>query len=510
MRTALINGKIFCENQTFCQALLVEDHTILKTGSNAEILNEKNDTILDLKGKVVLPAFNDSHMHISMLGEILCDIDLSSCRSIKEIQQTILSFYNAHPNVSLLHGIGWNQDMLLEKRMLEKKDLDQILPHIPMVMERVCTHILTVNQAMIDQTLLPDSFDRRSGIAKENECVPFLKKVHRKSKETVRHHLECVATHCLSKGITSLQTADMKEDNFEMLFEVYEEFSKQKKIRLCHQFNIEDPQKIDQLLKMKPENPEFHQIGPIKLFMDGSLGARTALLKKPYADDPVTNGIQVICDQKFEEILQYAKDHHLQVITHAIGDQAIQKVLDHYKKFQDTGNPLRWGIVHVQITDKALIDQFRNQNILALIQPIFLEYDLHIVEDRVGKDLASTSYAFYSLPNISLGTDAPVEQIDPMNNLHCALFRQDYAYWPKDGWNIQEALSLKEALTAYTQGSAFVQFKEERLGKIAPGYLADLVVLDQDIFLNPTLLLNTQVLATMCNGKWVYKKENGL
>lgn len=510
MRTALINGKIACENQTFCQALLLEDNIILKTGSDIEILSEKNDTILDLKGKVVLPAFNDSHMHISMLGEVLCDIDLSSCRSIKEIQETILSFYNAHPDVFLLHGIGWNQDMLIEKRMLEKKDLDQILPHVPMVMERVCTHILTVNQAMIEQTSLPDSFDQRSGIAKENECVPFLKKIHQKLKETIRQHLETVADHCLAHGITSLQTADMKDDNFEEIFEVYEQFSKQEKIRLCHQFNIEDPKAIDRLLNMKPENPDFHQIGPIKLFMDGSLGARTALLKRPYTDDPDTTGIQVMSDQKFDEMLRYAKEHHLQVVTHAIGDQAIQKVLDHYKKYQDANNSLRWGIVHVQITDQALIDQFRNQNVLALIQPIFLEYDLHIVEERVGKDLASTSYAFRSLPNISLGTDSPVEQVDPMKNLHCALFRQDYAYWPKYGWNMQESLSLKDALAAYTQGSAFVQFKEDRLGKIAPGYLADLVVLDQDIFQDPELLLKTHVLATMCNGKWVYKKENGL
>lgn len=511
MKQALIHGKIYQGSGAFCEALLIENGTILQAGRTEDIA-PCADTVFDLQGRVVLPGFNDSHLHAMMVGETLCDVDLSACRSIADIQQAIRAYLDTHQGATLVHGIGWNQDQLEERRCLERHDLDAVSATIPMVMERVCTHVLTVNTAMKNKVnLVDEDFDPDTGIAQENACAPFLRDVRDKSEATILNQLETVAAHCLRHGITSIQTADIKDGNFERVFAAYARFAARQTLRITHQFHIEDIPTLERFLRTcQPRTTRFHRIGPIKAFMDGSLGARTAWLSSPYRDDPSTCGIQVTTAQKFQELAVYAKKKRLPLITHAIGDAAIACVLDQYEALQEPGNPLRWGVVHVQITGRDLLERFRSQNIVAYIQPVFLEYDLHIVEERVGKTLAATSYAFETLHDfgvpLCLGTDAPVESVDPFKNLHCAVFRQDYDRYPKNGWNAQERLSLEDAIDAYTQGSAFAQGMEKKLGKLEPGYWADLIVIDHDIFQDPKTLLETKALKTMCHGKWVYSR----
>ena len=197
---------------------------------------------------------------------------------------------------------------------------------------------------------------------------------------------------------------------------------------------------------------------------------------------------------------------------HAIGDGAIERVLDSYDAVcRDGKNPLRLGVIHVQITDKALLKRFTKNHILAYVQPIFLHYDIGMAEDRVGKDLAATSYAFKTLKDLgiheSFGTDCPVEDLNPIDNLYCAVNRRNLHGLPETGFHTEESMDIYDAVDAYTTESAYASFEENVKGRLLPGYYADLVVLSEDIFsLDPLKLRNVKVDATMVDGRFVFER----
>jgi predicted amidohydrolase YtcJ len=256
---------------------------------------------------------------------------------------------------------------------------------------------------------------------------------------------------------------------------------------------------------------EFNLSGPLKLFVDGSLGARTAQLRKPYKDDPSTSGIQCMSEEELDHYVSLADQNDVSVAIHAIGDQAMTFVLDAYQKVIKNENKLRHGIIHCQITDLPLLHRFKAMDILAYVQPIFLHYDMHIVESRVGKDLASTSYAFKTMEDLKLhvsyGTDSPVEGLNVFQNIHCAIHRQDLKNNPPNGFYPLEKVDLETAIDNYTLGGAYANFQEKHLGRLLEGYKADLVILDKDIFTcDPSTIKDIQVELTMVNGVIVYQK----
>jgi hypothetical protein len=216
--------------------------------------------------------------------------------------------------------------------------------------------------------------------------------------------------------------------------------------------------------------------------------------------------------EEMDAIVAKASKHKMQVITHAIGDAAIEEVLNSYEKVIKNGNnPLRHGVVHCQITDLGLLKRFRDLNVLAFVQPIFLHYDMHIVESRVGKKLASTSYAFNTMDrlgvHVSYGTDCPVEDLDPFANLHCAVSRQDLSNYPDNGFYSDEKVDIYRAVDNYTVASAYASFEENEKGRIKPGEYADIVMLDKNIFSVPSNeIKTTQVLMTILGGNIVYER----
>ena len=199
------------------------------------------------------------------------------------------------------------------------------------------------------------------------------------------------------------------------------------------------------------------------------------------------------------------------MIAHAIGDRAVETVLDAFEGACEDGvNPKRLGVVHVQIADPELLQRFAKMGAVAYVQPIFLDYDIGIVADRVGEELASTSYAFGTLRDqgvhVAFGTDSPVEDMNPFDNLYCAVTRQRKNGEPVGGYGPNERFDMMQAIDAYTLEGAYCEFEENRKGRLLPGYLADLVVLNQDLFtIAPDEIRQTKVLATMVNGRWVYE-----
>jgi len=258
-------------------------------------------------------------------------------------------------------------------------------------------------------------------------------------------------------------------------------------------------------------------MGASKLFADGSLGSRTAFMREPYHDDPSTRGFQAHSQEEMDALVRKNHENGFQVIVHAIGDAAIDEVITAFEKVignsatSGRNNDLRHGIVHCQITDLPLLQRMAHNNILAFMQPIFLTHDLYVIENRVGKELAATSYALAAMKRLGIktayGTDSPVESMNPIECIDCAVNRHDVANgYPEEGFYPSECVDVYTAVDAYTAGSAYAEFAEGRKGRIKPGVFADMTLLDKDIFTIPKKEIRTaRVLWTMVGGKIAYR-----
>jgi predicted amidohydrolase YtcJ len=253
-------------------------------------------------------------------------------------------------------------------------------------------------------------------------------------------------------------------------------------------------------------------LGPLKLFKDGSLGARTATMRHEYLDDPGNYGVEALSDDLMDQLVQLAAQNGMQTVTHVIGDDAIEKTVASYEKVMKDGeNILRNSLIHCQITDKALLERIKASGSLIAYQPIFLQCDMYAVESRCGKELSSTSYAMRTAKDMdihaSYGTDSPVEDCNPFPNIYAAVNRKDLKGKPEGGFNPQECVDIYDAIDAYTLESAYHEFQEDVKGRIKPGYFADMVVLDRDIFTIDSMeIIDVLPVMTIVDGKVVYEE----
>lgn len=532
MDRILINGKIYVDKDNFQEAMWIKDGLIAQVGSNEEILKHDAHSFFDLGGRTVLPGFNDSHLHLTMVGAGMNTLGLNGARSIEDIIQLGKDFLNEHGEISALYGRGWNQDFFTkgEKRLLNRHDLDQISTQIPVVFSRVCGHVVSSNtRAMellgIDENTLVDGGTielgedgKPKGIFNENATGLILNAIPEKSYNQREMEFLAAADYAIRNGITSVQSCDIMSGDFEPVFEMIHKIYGQKKtsLRYGHQFNFQDINDFRRYLETEFKNnsydEKFLSKGALKLFKDGSLGARTALMRREFEDAPGNLGVAALSDEQLQELYDLASKNGIRAITHAIGDGACESVINAIEKTLEKGeNSLRHGIVHLQITSLDQLERIAGLKIPVMYQPIFLDYDINIVEDRVGKDLAATSYAFNSLYRlgapVSLGTDSPVEDLNPFPNIYCAVTRKTIGGHPEGGFNPKECMSLEDAIDAYTIGSAFNEFKESFKGRLKPGYVADLIVLDRDIFtVAPDEIKDIKVDRTMIDGDFVYVK----
>ncbi len=531
MTTILYHGNIYVRQGQFAEALLIEDNMIRRIGSNEEILQEAPAEAerIDLAGRTVLPGFNDSHMHLQMVGRDMQTVNLYGATSIQEVIRRGRAFLSEHPVPagSVVNGSGWNQDYFSDEvRLLNRHDLDQISTEHILIFSRACGHVLTANTLAIETASVTaatpqpagghfdtDADGSPNGIFRESANALIYRLQPAEDLPAILHSLNLAMDYAASQGITSVQTMDVNSNNTEIMLAAYTEvLAERPTLRVYHQCNITT---LDALHAFAAKGyltgkvNGLQMIGPIKLFMDGSLGARTALMRQPYADDPTTSGIQCVDQTELNQLVAEANQLGFQVTAHAIGDGAIELILNAYESVQQVGqNPLRNGVVHCQITDPAQLQRFLSYDILAQVQPIFLHYDLHIVRERVGSTLADTSYAFGSMQqmgiHVSFGTDSPVENMNPFHNIYCAVTRRDLN--GSAPYNPSEAYTVADAVDAYTLGSAYVSFEENKKGRLQPGFLADLVVLSDDIFsIAPTEIKDITAVMTIVDGRIVYR-----
>lgn len=491
---------------------------------------------LDCGGQQLLPGFNDSHMHWLHYVKARMGADLRSCRSLKAVLEEMARFLREEfdPQSGLwLMGEGWNQDFFTdEKRFPNREDLDGISREIPIFIMRTCYHIGALNTpalaalGLTEQTaewgdfLERDGQGRLTGVVKEALLDAIKSRIPTPDERELARHMAREQVRLFEKGVTSVQSDDfLYAPRPYVLMEELLRLSRQGtlQLRIGEQVVLPAWEDMDRFFDQERLGGGFGdrrvKYACVKLLADGSLGARTAYLLRPYADAPETCGLPIYRQEELTRLVCRAHGHNMAVAIHAIGDGAVQMCQNAIRQARDT---MPWyrprhGIVHCQITEQAQVRAFRELELIAYVQPVFLDYDIHIVKERVGQALADTSYAFrdYMEEGVctAFGTDCPVEDFDPMRGIYCAVTRRDLQ--GRGPYRPEQAVTRRQALYAYTAAGAYASRDEDWKGRIAPGFVADFITVDHDLLTCPAReILQTRVTRTFIDGKPVWDREN--
>ena len=527
MKTIYYNGQVYTGEGTLQQAFVVEDGLFAYTGDSqtAKSYADEKTQLVDLQGRFVCPGFNDSHMHVLGFGKLLRDIQLAKhTNSLKEML-AYLKEKSADTEGWIL-GRGWNQDYFEDvSRMPNRLDLDTVSSERPICIVRCCGHGLVVNSKAMELLNLPEEFvqpeggsiDAENGIFYDNAMELIYQLIPAPSKEEIKTMILTACKKLNAYGITSAQTDDycaFLNVDWSLIHEAYQELEAEGKltVRIYEQSNITSVEELERFVKaggVTGTGSDLYKFGPLKMLGDGALGARTAFLSIPYADDPATYGIPVYSKELMEAMISYANEHQMQVAVHTIGDACLDWVLAAYEKAlkECPREDHRHGIVHCQIMRPDQWKKIEELGLHVYAQSIFLDYDINIVEERVGAELAKTSYCWKTLMKqgvtVSNGSDAPVELPDVMAGIQCAVTRKTLngakEYLP------EEAFTREEAIDSYTIQAARASFEEAKKGKIQEGMLADFVILDENLLeVEENRIKDVKVLETYLNGANVY------
>lgn len=538
MKTIYKNGKVYTGELPLVQAFVVENGVFAFAGSDEEAvaLAAEGDKIVDLNGKFVCSGFNDSHMHLLGYGSSLMKAQLAvHTNSLKDMIQCLSDFLAEHPKKdgAWLEGRGWNQDYFTDAdRMPNRYDLDKVSTEVPICAVRACGHCLVVNSKALEilgvtaETPQPDGGQigmengEPDGRFFDNAMDPVYEKIPVPEKEEIKDMIRMACKGLNQFGVTSSQTDDYcayRSVPWQVINEAYQELEQagELTVRVYEQSNFTDLASLKEFVEagnVTGVGTDRFKIGPLKMLGDGALGARTAFLSRPYADDPSTCGLPVFSQETMDEMIGYANAHGMHVAVHAIGDACLDRILHACEKAlkECPREDHRHGVVHCQITRPDQLEKIAELGMHIYAQSIFLDYDNHIVEERVGKELAKTSYSWKTLMkkgvSVSNGTDCPVELPDALACMQCAVTRttlhdQVGPYLP------EEAFTVQEALDSYTIRSAEASFEEKVKGGIAEGMMADFVVLGANPFETAEdAIKDIPVCQTYVGGELVYQR----
>lgn len=531
MRTIYHNATVYAGILPLQQAFIVEDNRFVFVGGNEEALSYPADYIVDLNGAFVCPGFVDSHMHLLNFGQALTIAPLAEhTHSLKDMLDCL--FQTAPGRGGWIVGRGWNQDYFSDiKRMPNRWDLDKASADHPVCAIRACGHALAVNSKALDLLGITSSTPQieggqivmengePNGVFFDNAMELVLSAIPAPGKEDVKNMIRSACKALNGYGITSCQSDDygiFPDLPWQTVNEAYHELeaSGELTVRVYEQANFPKIDKLAEFVESGNKTgvgSDFFRIGPLKLLGDGALGARTAYLSRPYADDPSTVGLSVFTPEEFDLLIGYANAHGMQAAVHCIGDACMDLVLSSIEKAlkENPREDHRHGIVHCQITRPDQLKRIAENKLHVYAQSIFLDYDINIVHPRVGEELAASSYSWKTLmkmgATISNGSDCPVELPRALAGIQCAVTRctldGNGPYLP------HEAFTVQEAIDSFTKAGAYASFEENKKGQIAPGMLADFVVLGENPFeADPFAIKDIPILKTFLGGSEVYSK----
>ncbi len=532
-----LNGNIYTmdEEQPKATAIAVKGQSLIYVGNNEDITKYigNNTKITDLEGKTVIPGLMEGHMHLPMLGENLLKIDAFWKPKAEIIAAVKAEVSKVQPG-EWITGFGWNDTIWEDKSYPTKAELDVVAPENPVILERTDGHMIWVNSKALELAeITKESKDPQGGeILRNADGIPtgcltdtasesVQKIIPILSEEREREAILKAQSQLLSYGFTSIMDAGSNLSTINLFHDLYKE--EKMKIRLYSFIGgdwggtIGDVEK-DYIANNAPQKELYNyrlSINAVKFFADGSLGSRSAALLEDYSDRAGHKGNYKFTDEQIYTEMKDAYNKGYQLATHAIGDGAINQVINTYERLmkENPRTDTRLRIEHFQIPQFSDIARIAELDILPSMQPTHATSDKSMAEDRIGAERMKGAYAWRKViesGNIIIGgSDAPVELVNPYHGLYAAVTRQGRDGQPEGGWYVEEAMTREEALKTFTIWTAYGQFEEEIKGSLEAGKLADFVIIDRDYMECPVNeIKDIQALTTVLGGEVVYKRDN--
>ena len=508
------NGNIYTVNNDFnvASAFAVKDGKFIDVG-NDEIFSKYNSNEkIDLNGSTVLPGLIDAHCHFYGLGLNQSVIDLTGTSSFNEILEKI-AFEN---NKDVIRGRGWDQNDWEIKEFPDKLKLDLAYPNTPVILERIDGHAYLVNQKALDIAGIDINTKSTNGslLSKKGKLTGVLidgpmsiidDAFGEISLDNKIEALISAQKICFQNGLTTVDDAGLSKEVI-LLIDSLQKKDLLKMRVYAMISNSEDD--VDYFLENGPIKTNSLNVRSVKVYGDGALGSRGATLKEPYSDDKHNYGKLVTSYKDIKDLADKLAKANFQMNTHAIGDSTINILIDTYSKVLENKTDPRWRIEHSQIIDLNDIDGYNNK-ILPSVQPTHATSDMYWANDRVGSKRIKGAYAYKALLEkskvIGLGTDFPVEKVNPFHTFYASISRKDLNDYPEKGFEFENALSREETLKGMTIWAAYLNFEEKEKGSIEKGKFADFIIIDRDIMkVETNKTPNTKVLKTYLSGELVY------
>ncbi|QWG35582.1 amidohydrolase [Bacillus mycoides] len=500
-------------------AVYVENGIIVDVGNKDELENRYSEVkSCDLQGKTMIPGLVDSHMHLIGHGERLLRLDLSNCKSYSEVLTLVQNRVEEAPKGSWIIGEGWNENNFTDTKHVHIRDLDEISKEHPILLKRVCRHVTWVNSYILQEANITEATqDPKGGKIGRDSSNKLIGLLYEQGQELIKHvqpeidgvylqsALQTAISDCWQYGLVGGHTEDLNYyGGFEKTYNAFSHVIKEMpfKAHLLVHHEVANERK-------EYENEHYIEFGAMKIFSDGSFGGRTALLSEPYEDAQETNGVAIFSREELAGLVKKARDLHMPVAIHTIGDLSLEYVIDALELYPPAEG-LRDRIIHCQLAREELIERMKSLQAIIDIQPVFVSSDFPSVIEKLGKHRLRYAYAWKTLLGAGLhcngGSDAPIEQVNPFLGIYSAVTRRSFidgvCYMP------EERLTVYEAVSLFTTGSAYAIGKEANRGQITKGYEADFTILDRNVFeIEAEEIKEVQAEMTVIDGEIVYRKD---
>jgi predicted amidohydrolase YtcJ len=516
------NGLVYTVNTQFAtaDAFVVKGGKILAVGkadSLEKIYYAK--TVVNAGGKAVYPGFIDAHTHFYNYGLNLQTANLVGTQSWSAIVDTVKE-YARHNTEGWIVGRGWDQNDWKNKKFPEKSKLDSLFPVRPVILTRIDGHAAIVNQAALNiagikpgQTINGGEIEtikgKLTGVLVDNAVGIVKRKIPMPSEQLTQEAFIDAQRNCFAVGLTTVDDCGL---DFPMVNTIAQLQHKGLLKMRMYVMLSDKPENYDYLFKRGVFKTPGLNVRSFKVYADGALGSRGACLLQDYSDQKNWKGF-LLSDQKhFEGVAQKIYDKGFQMCTHAIGDSANRVILKIYGKMLKGRNDRRWRIEHAQVIATNDVHYFMDYSVIPSVQPAHATSDMYWAGQRLGPQRIKTAYAYKRLLGengwMPVGTDFPVEDINPIYTFYAAVIRKDLKGFPAGGFQMNNALTRTEALKGMTIWAAKSNFEEKEKGSIEAGKYADFVILDKDIMkIKGSEIPKVKVLSTYVNGEKVYEKK---
>jgi predicted amidohydrolase YtcJ len=536
------NARIYTVNakQFWAEAVAISGDKILAVGSKRKIdlFLDKSTLVIDAHGKLVLPGFTDSHFHLIEGSRTLSQVNLNGAKSIAEVQKRVKDFVATHPNASWITGRGWSYEIFGDVALPHKKYLDEIVNDRPVYLVGFDGHTSWVNSKALavtgitrdtpnpaHGTVVKDAKGEPTGALKEDADDLVGTQVRATREEqlaALRLGLRAANRAGLTRVICLGNSIGLVDDGKNIA--LYDELLKNGELTLrLYVSSYQGPptmtnEQIAAVVQAKQRyQGDWLAAGAVKFYLDGVIESHTAAMLTPYSDDPTQIGVLRWDEGEYKRAVAELDKRGIQVFTHAIGDRAVRLALDAYEDAAKTNgtHDMRHRIEHIETITAQDIPRFGKLGVVASYQPLHAEPivdTVNIWARNAGPDRASRGWTWQSVAKaggrLAFGSDWPVVTLSPWYGIQTALTRQTLDGKPEGGWSPQERVSLEQAIEGYTLGAAFSAHRETQEGSLEEGKLADLIILDQDIFkIAPSEIHKTEVVLTMVGGKVVYQSS---